>query len=231
MGAQTRGKLCRPTTSSELFAIPPQPSKKKDAIIDENRRKLWIKSAIRVASVGLGAVSLAAWTRPAWASSRSRTDGYAIQKTQEEWKRLLSPMQYRILREGGTEKPYFSILEGEDRPGVFKCAGCGSDLFSSTEKFHSGTGWPSFAKGLEDVEIEDVDSLTAALIAAGMSGAELRCRTCGGHLGDVFNDGFLFVGTPAAKTGKRYCIDGAALVFHPQDNSEPVRGDTPAKKQ
>ena len=72
--------------------------------------------------------------------------------------------------------------------------------------------------------------LTGRNFAAGMSGAELRCRTCGGHLGDVFNDGFLFVGTPAAKTGRRFCIDGAALVFRPEDKTEPVRGDIPSNK-
>ena len=116
--------------------------------------------------------------------------------------------------------------------GTFKCAGCGTPLFQSTDKFNSGTGWPSFARGLAGVEVEQMNpflQLTGA-------GAELRCRTCGGHLGDVFNDGYLFIGTEAALTGQRYCIDGAALVFYPNDDSKHsessllVRGDTPAAK-
>lgn len=124
------------------------------------------------------------------------------------------------------------FAEGEERPGIYKCAGCGTDLFASTDKFHSGTGWPSFARGLQGVETEKVDIITEKL----GGGAELRCRSCGGHLGDVFNDGFLFFGTEAAKTGKRYCIDGAALVFTPTATSganEPsavVRGDQQATR-
>ncbi len=86
-------------------------------------------------------------------------------------------------------------------------------------KFQSGTGWPSFASALPGVEIEKVNSIQLSL-----SGAELKCQTCGGHLGDVFNDGFLFVGTPAAKTGKRFCIDGAALVFKPANGGVDLVG-------
>jgi len=117
-----------------------------------------------------------------------------------------------------------AITEGEKRPGIYKCAGCGTDLFKTADKFHSGTGWPSFARGLAGVEVEKLDPLSSAIGA----GAELRCRTCGGHLGDVFGDGFLFVGTEAAKTGKRYCIDGAALVFYPDSGEDLVRGDVQA---
>ena len=170
------------------------------------------------------------WSRrPAWAGGsggKSRTDGYAIQKTEAEWNGALSPMQYFVLREGGTERPYYSVLEGEDRPGTFACAGCGTPLFESKDKFHSGTGWPSFARALTPgVEIQNVDPVSRRLL-----GAELRCRTCGGHLGDVFSDGFLFVGTEAEKTGQRFCIDGAALVFDPavkqgEEPLPPVRGD------
>jgi peptide-methionine (R)-S-oxide reductase len=171
-------------------------------------------------------------------NQRSRTNGYPIQKSEEEWKEVLSPMQYYILREGGTERPGYSILEKEKRSGTFKCAGCGTPLFQATDKFNSRTGWPSFARGLNGVEVEQINPLLQLTGA----GAELRCRTCGGHLGDVFNDGYLFIGTEAALTGQRYCIDGAALVFYPDDNSkntskessmassELVRGDIPAVK-
>ena len=156
---------------------------------------------------------------------RSRTEGYAIQHTEKEWSDMLTSTQYFILRNGGTESPYSSILEGEERDGTYVCAGCQSELFDAKQKFHSGTGWPSFAKGIGDnVEIEDVSKIQFQL-----AGAELRCHACGGHLGDVFADGYLFAGTPAMATGKRYCIDGAALVFAPADGGEKVRGDLPAK--
>ena len=128
----------------------------------------------------------------------------------EEWSRLLSPTQYDILRLGKTERPFSSILEGEEQDGLYVCAGCNNPLFTSQAKFHSGTGWPSFASALRGVEIESTAPFKKTLI-----GAELRCNQCGGHLGDVFQDGFLFIGTPAFQTGERYCIDGAALMFLP----------------
>ena len=103
------------------------------------------------------------------------------------------------------------------------CAGCGSPLFASDQKFNSGTGWPSFAEVLPGVEVSAVGSLTMALL-----GAELRCGTCGGHLGDVFADGKAYLNTPAFASGKRHCIDGGALVFKPADGSADVYGDTPA---
>jgi peptide-methionine (R)-S-oxide reductase len=196
--------------------------------IDLKRRRIWTKTVVQVASVAVGLSSLVALTRPVWASNKSRTTGYPIQKSEEEWKAMLSPIQYFVLRQGGTERPGFSILEKEKRPGVFKCAGCGTPLFRAEDKFNSGTGWPSFARGLPGVEIESLNPFAASL-----SGAELRCKTCGGHLGDVFQDGFLFQGTEAAVTGQRFCIDGAALVFYPSsadtDDASALRGDIPAK--
>ncbi|KAL9189931.1 hypothetical protein ACHAXT_009606 [Thalassiosira profunda] len=171
-------------------------------------------------------------------NAKSRTNGYAVQKTEAEWNENLSSMQYFILRQGGTESPYSSILEGEERPGAYICAGCGTPLFDAKQKFHSGTGWPSFATPLmstsepsvSNVEMEDVSKMQYQL-----AGAEVRCQTCGGHLGDVFADGFLFPGTPAFVSGKRYCIDGAALLFVPKEQKsgggdlEMVRGDLPPK--
>lgn len=162
----------------------------------------------------------------AYANDKSRTDGYEIQKTASEWRSMLTPVQYDILRNGATERPNSSILESEERKGEYSCAGCGTPLFDGAAKFHSGTGWPSFATALSGVEVEDVSAIQAGLV-----GAELRCRTCGGHLGDVFQDGFLFLNTPAFVSGKRYCIDGAALVFKPADGSNIVIGDQlPPKK-
>jgi peptide-methionine (R)-S-oxide reductase len=154
------------------------------------------------------------------ANTKSRSKGYQLQKSEDEWKSTLTSRQFEILREGGTERPYTSRLEGEDRPGVFYCAGCKTPLFDSKAKFHSGTGWPSFATGLKGVEVEGINPLQANFV-----GAELRCSTCGGHLGDVFADGWIFQGTPAADSGKRFCIDGSALVFEPSDGSPSVVGD------
>lgn len=158
---------------------------------------------------------------PLVASAKDRVAGYPQQK---DWEAALSSGQYFILRQGGTEPPNSSPLVKEKRAGTFVCAGCGTPLFEAEQKFESGTGWPSFAKGLEGVET--VSSLTAVLL-----GSELRCAGCGGHLGDVFSDGALFPGTPAAKTGKRYCIDGAALIFLPSDGAEAVSGDGLTKRR
>jgi peptide-methionine (R)-S-oxide reductase len=154
--------------------------------------------------------------------TRSRSDGYKVQRTEREWQYVLSPAQYYILRNGGTERPFSSILESEKREGTFACAACGEPLFKSEAKFNSGTGWPSFATMLPGGEVEDVNP-----VQMGLLGAELRCGTCGGHLGDVFLDGKVFVNTPAFLSGKRHCIDGGALVFKPADGSEDVFGDLP----
>jgi len=180
----------------------------------EDRRKVLVRSVAAAAAAAVLPRGAAA------ASLNSRTDGYALQKTETEWGRLLSPAQYDILRNGGTERPNSSVLEGEERSGTYSCAGCRTDLFASSAKFHSGTGWPSYASALPGAEVENVSAVQASLL-----GAELRCGTCGGHLGDVFNDGRLFLGTPAFKTGQRFCIDGAALVFKPDDGSNDVSGD------
>jgi peptide-methionine (R)-S-oxide reductase len=225
--------LCSPRQSTSRLLSSSSPNDPSDTdpnyqtFADRQRRLLWTQSAIRVSSFALVAAGVAILTRPVWAASKSRTDGYAVVKSEDDWKATLSSMQYFVLRQGGTERPYFSILESEKRSGVYHCAACNTPLFDARDKFTSGTGWPSFARGLDGVETESVDLLTANL-----SGAELRCKTCGGHLGDVFRDGFLFWGTEAAKTNRRYCIDGAALNFYPSGetngSSQMVRGDTPA---
>uniref|UniRef100_A0A7S0LST9 Peptide-methionine (R)-S-oxide reductase n=1 Tax=Coccolithus braarudii TaxID=221442 RepID=A0A7S0LST9_9EUKA len=161
----------------------------------------------------------------AQAGAKSRSEGYSIQRSEREWNYVLSPEQYFVLRQGGTEVPNTSPLVIEKRAGRFVCSGCGTSLFESSAKFDSGTGWPSFAAPLAGVEVEAKNPLNAALL-----GAEVRCRSCGGHLGDVFQDGLLFQGTPAALTGKRYCIDGAALVFEPSDGGEAVIGAAPSRQ-
>eukprot|EP00316_Scyphosphaera_apsteinii_P012998 CAMPEP_0119322232 /NCGR_PEP_ID=MMETSP1333-20130426/57602_1 /TAXON_ID=418940 /ORGANISM="Scyphosphaera apsteinii, Strain RCC1455" /LENGTH=227 /DNA_ID=CAMNT_0007329403 /DNA_START=179 /DNA_END=863 /DNA_ORIENTATION=- len=167
------------------------------------------------------ALSIAAVTVPLPAIAKDRVSGYPKQYI---WEQTLSSGQYFVLRQGGTEPPNSSPLVKEKRQGTYICAACSTPLFDSAAKFESGTGWPSFATGLTGVEV--VSSFTSALL-----GSELRCASCGGHLGDVFNDGYLFPGTPAALSGKRYCIDGAALTFLPIEGGEPASGDGLSKRR
>ena len=124
-------------------------------------------------------------------------------KTNSDWRKELSSDAYRVLREEGTEPPFSSSLNNEKRDGLFLCAGCKQPLFSSTTKFDSGTGWPSFGDPLQDAIDTKVDY---KLI---VPRTEYHCRRCGGHQGHVFNDG-------PRHTGKRYCNNGIALLFKPQ---------------
>ena len=124
-----------------------------------------------------------------------------VMKTDEEWRRELTPEQYRVLREKGTEPPGTGEYEHTDEPGVYRCAGCGSELFHSDTKYHSGSGWPSFyaPASHEAVETEEDNSFF-------MRRTEVLCASCGGHLGHVFPDG-------PEPTGLRYCINSCALDF------------------
>jgi peptide-methionine (R)-S-oxide reductase len=126
---------------------------------------------------------------------------FKIEKTASEWKKILSPKQYYVLREAGTEKPFSSPLNKIYEKGIFVCAGCKTPLYKSEHKFDSGTGWPSFDRAIKgNVEL-DVD------YKIGYARTELKCNTCGGHLGHSFDDG------PSKTTGKRHCINGNALKF------------------
>ncbi len=129
---------------------------------------------------------------------------YAVSKTNEEWKEILTPEQYYILRQAGTERPYSSILNKVYDDGTFHCAACDTPLYESKYKFDSGTGWPSFDRAVKGNIEKDVD------YKIGYARVELKCGTCGGHLGHAFNDG------PRETTGWRHCINGDALVFVPE---------------
>lgn len=121
--------------------------------------------------------------------------------SEDEWRRRLSPAQYHVMREQGTEPAFTGALWNNHAPGVYLCAACGLELFSSEDKFDSGTGWPSFTRPIADrrVELQRDES-------HGMIRTEVHCQRCGGHLGHVFDDG-------PAPTGLRYCINSIALRF------------------
>ena len=144
--------------------------------------------------------SVCAFTAAGAPSSPAGT--FEVNHTDGEWRQLLTPQQYAVLRTASTEAPFSSPLNDEHRPGTFGCAGCGLDLFSSTTKFDSGTGWPSFWKALDNAVLERPDN------SLGMTRTEVLCRRCGGHLGHVFDDG-------PQPTGLRYCMNGVALTFRP----------------
>jgi peptide-methionine (R)-S-oxide reductase len=128
--------------------------------------------------------------------------GYEVTKSDAEWKKQLSPAAYDVLRHEGTEPPFTSPLNNEHRKGLFACAGCALDLYSSDTKFESGTGWPSFFRPLPGAVVTAQDNSLM------MSRTEVTCHRCGGHLGHVFDDG-------PKPTGLRYCMNGVAMTFKP----------------
>jgi len=126
---------------------------------------------------------------------------YKVEKTNAEWKKILNPLQYYVLREAGTERAFTSSFNDNHKKGIYVCAACKTALYDAKYKFDSGSGWPSFDRAIKGNIEYDVD------YKIGYKRTELKCKVCGGHLGHSFDDG------PSNTTGKRHCINGAALEF------------------
>jgi peptide-methionine (R)-S-oxide reductase len=158
------------------------------------------RRTLLTASAAFAALGLQHWFGRETAMADTATA--EVQKTDEEWRKLLTPAQYDVLRKHGTERPGSSPLNHEKRKGTFACAGCDLPLFSSATKFESGTGWPSFYEPLANAVGTKSDR------SLFMTRTEVHCRRCQGHLGHVFEDG-------PKPTGLRYCMNGVALKFVP----------------
>jgi peptide-methionine (R)-S-oxide reductase len=148
-------------------------------------------------SAGVAAASMMLFGRSGTAAPAMH---FAVNHTPAEWKKILGPQRFAILREASTERPFTSPLNKEHRRGTFICAGCARPLFDSATKFDSGTGWPSFYQPMPHAVVTRKDA------TLGMTRTEVLCRRCAGHLGHVFDDG-------PKPTGLRYCMNGIALTF------------------
>jgi peptide-methionine (R)-S-oxide reductase len=161
-------------------------------------RRTWLATAATTLAGGLTGL------RGLGLQGAAAADAQAFEVTRSdlEWRKLLTPSQYAVLRREGTERPYSSPLNDEHRAGRFACAGCALELFSSKTKFDSGTGWPSFWQALPMAVLQNTDR------TLGMTRTAVLCRQCGGHLGHVFDDG-------PPPTRQRYCMNGVAMTFKP----------------
>lgn len=155
--------------------------------------------SIGAAAVGAGVLSMSFFRKTA---ATERVGRFEVERSEAEWRKKLSPAQFYVLREHGTERAGSSPLDHEKRKGTFNCAGCDLPLYASEKKFDSGTGWPSFFEPLPNAIGTSEDRSFFS------NRTEVHCRRCGGHLGHVFDDG-------PAPTGLRYCMNGVAMSFAP----------------
>lgn len=171
---------------------PPQ----EEMIITASRRTVLLGGLLSLA--GLGWLAVRAW--PSFAGGETAAAAFPFVRSEEEWRRLLTPTQYAVLRQNGTEPPFSSPLNAEKRSGLFRCAGCGQAAYRSENKYDSGTGWPSFWTAIDGAVATSADH------GLFMVRTEVHCSNCGSHHGHVFPDG-------PPPTGLRYCINGVALIF------------------
>jgi peptide-methionine (R)-S-oxide reductase len=161
------------------------------------------RTLLSTVSLAIGtAAGVYFWPRQSTTPVANAIGKFEVEKTAADWRKILTPEQFDVLRQHGTERPGSSILNQEQRKGTFVCAGCQLPLFASATKFDSGTGWPSFYDPIPKAVGTSVDTQFA------QTRTEVHCRRCGGHLGHVFDDG-------PQPTGLRYCMNGVALKFIP----------------
>ncbi|MCW5695292.1 MAG: peptide-methionine (R)-S-oxide reductase MsrB [Bauldia sp.] len=175
-----------------------------------SRRSVLLSTVAGAAVLGVGAWRIAAGNAQEGEGEDAGPEVFEVTHTDEEWRALLTPAQFAVLRREATERPFSgelmgeqSLLNYEHREGIFHCAGCDLAVYSSEHKYESGTGWPSFWQPISD---EVIGTKTDYLLGYGRT--EVHCGRCGGHFGHIFNDG-------PPPTGKRHCLNGLALVFRP----------------
>ena len=162
------------------------------------------RRSLLLGGTAIAALGTVAFTMREAPATRAAEGSFEIEKTEAEWRAQLDELEYAVLREEGTERPFTSPLDDEKRAGIFSCKGCDLPLFDAATKYDSRTGWPSFWQPLENAVGESTD------YKLGYARTEVHCRRCGGHLGHVFPDG-------PPPTGLRYCMNGVSLTFTPAE--------------